>query len=285
MAPLPPATLATLVALAVIHAGCKAGGRTHEDMGMSIAACLTRRQPGRVLTAQLVHLDTLHFLLNAFALASLGGAPQAAVGGHAVQYFVATAELMCLTGALTLAGLALLARLPLLADRLRPGTPAPPWTAAVADRAARSCIVGYSGIIFGWFQLVALASGGRVPLPVGGWTVPALWGPTLSLLACAVIIPQSSALGHAAGLVSGVLVWAVGLRWLTPGAVVTLAVWGAAVAAARFQAARAEASGGDGGGDEEAGQRAGLLDAASAQARAAAAAAAMARAAAADGER
>jgi len=284
--PLPAPTLATLVALGVIHAGCKASERTHDDLGLSLAACVTRGDLGRALTAQLVHLDTTHFLLNAFALASVGAAGQAAVGGGAAQYAVATAELLALTGALTLAGLAGLARLPILVERARPGTPAPAWTAAVADRAARTSIVGYSGVIFGWFAIAALASGGRVPLPVGGWSAPAIWGPILSLAACAVIIPHSSALGHASGLVAGVAVWAVGLAWLTPGLVFTLACWGVAAALfGRHQAAKSAAEGS--GLDVEAGggggQRAGLLDAASAEARAAAAAAAMARAVAAGG--
>ena len=281
---LPPAILATLVALGVIHAGCKAGQRTHDELGLSLAACLTRGDAGRALTAQLVHIESTHFALNALALASVGPAAAAAVGGGAVKYAVATAELLALTGALTLAGLAGLARLPILAERVRPGTPAPAWTAAVADRAARTSMVGYSGVIFGWFAIAALASGGRVPLPIGdGWSLPAIWGPIFSLLACAVIIPHSSALGHASGLVAGVAVWAIGLAWLTPGLVLTLAAWG--LAAALF--ARHQARVADGGLDAEAGEgggeRAGLLDTASAEARAAAAAAAMARAAAAGG--
>jgi len=284
---LPPSIIATLVALGVIHAGCKAGQRTHEELGLSLAACLTKGDFTRAVTAQVVHIDTIHFALNAFALASVGGAAQAAVGGNPLAYAVATAELLCLTGALTLAGLAALARLPLVTEAVL-RRPAPAWTAVVADRAARTCVVGYSGVIFGWFAIAALASGGRVPLPIGAgaWTLPAIFGPVLSLLACAVILPQSSALGHTAGLVAGVIVWAIGLDWLTPGLVLALAGWGLAAALfARHQARQngdgsssldAEAGGGGGG------ERAGLLDAASAEARAAAAAAAMARAAAAD---
>jgi len=284
----PPSTLAVLVALGVIHAGMKAGGRTHADVGLSLAACVAGRDPGRALTAQLVHLDTPHFALNALALASVASAAEAAVGGGPLRYAVAPAALRAGTAARTRAGLAGLARLPLLWGRARPGAPVPAWTEAVADRAARTSIVGYSGVIFGWFAIAALASGGRVPF-IGGWTLPPIAAPLATLAATSVVLPRASLLGHVAGLLSGVAVHAVGLAWLTPGFVLTVIGWGAAIGWAKHKAGggwwppRCGGGGGADGGDAEAGeagqQRTGLLDAASAEARAAAAAAAMARAA------
>jgi membrane associated rhomboid family serine protease len=289
----PPATLATLVVLGVIHAGVKTSGRTHGAVGLSVAACLTGHDPARAITAQLVHLDTFHFVLNALALSSVGAAGEAAVGGGLLRYAAATVELLAGTAALTLAGLATLARLPLLWTRLWPAAgPPPAWMDAAADRAARTSIVGYSGVIFGWFAIAALASHGRVPF-IGGSTLPAICGPFLTLIATAVILPQSSFLGHLAGLLSGIAVYTVGLAWLTPSLVLTVVAWAGAIAWAQHQAGGGGGGGwswprfGGGGGGEDGGdgdaeaggQRAGLLDAASAEARAAAAAAAMARAA------
>jgi membrane associated rhomboid family serine protease len=164
-------------------------------VALSYQRVVVERQYYRVVTATLCHVNAMHLLFNMGTLLSLGPV-EARLG--AAGYLRHTLLLLLLCKAVFLGAThAVVAR-------------APP---DVAARWRESSAVGYSGVLFGWMTLQAVAQpGSAIALP-GGLALPFSLAPFVSLLVNQLLVPQASFLGHLAGIVAGyALAWGL-LDW------------------------------------------------------------------------
>lgn len=205
-----PATLAIWLANVLAAYALYARGLTAEDVGLSYAAVVERREWWRVFTSTFAHFDPLHIVFNMSSLYNLC-VVEDEVGSLA--YLYVSLALAPLTGAVELAIRAYFIS--------RGGSSA---------RHRSANVVGYSGVIFAWMVVATALTESFCPIPM----VPLCFetkelalpfdlgmlranlAPFASLGFVSVIVPKASFVGHLAGIVAGFPVaWHL-VDWCTP---------------------------------------------------------------------
>ena len=181
----------------------------------SAQALLMRREYWRILSATLSHEAIMHLGMNGLSLYNLAFVePQ--LGSFV--YLLYTAELMVLVECVDAAARWFLA-----------------WRRDARAHWARKHL-GFSGVLFAWMMVATAQLPEFCPLPMVplciptfdiplpftissgglGARLPINLGPFLLLFLIQLLIPQSSFLGHASGIVAGLVVLWGGLAWVSP---------------------------------------------------------------------
>ena len=136
----------------------------------------------RVLACAFLHVDEQHLLYNMLSFIMKGASLEARRGSESYAWLLARLVVLC--GAIhTLLALAL--------EQLS------------FDREASSCAVGFSAVLFALKTIESHDSAGHAR--VAGWSVPMRFVSWAELVYISVLNPQASWLGHAAGILAGLV--------------------------------------------------------------------------------
>ncbi|KAG2432213.1 hypothetical protein HXX76_009132 [Chlamydomonas incerta] len=187
-------------------------------VAMSYQNVVTERQWWRALVAQVAHFDVLHLVLNVSSCYGLAAQAEPALRPGASWEYLRVSFLLLLLSAGIMLGL----EHAMLAAVARAGLDGDAAAASLRQRQ----VVGYSGVLFGQMALIAWTSGseGRFNL-LGLTSVPMLLAPFLLAAVSQLVMPNSSALGHLAGILGGLLLASGALDWVTAYWTVCLAMW------------------------------------------------------------
>lgn len=163
-----------------------------DNVSISYTRVVSTRQYYRCVTAALVHLSWLHIIFNMISLWSVWVA-EAEHGSY--WYWRTTTQLLLLSKLLYL-GIVFV-----MATRM--------GRTGAADQEA----AGYSGVIFGWFALIAMEHP-ESKMAMFGIPMPALLTPVVALVITQLIIRRASFVGHLAGMLVGYAMGAGGLSWV-----------------------------------------------------------------------
>lgn len=177
---------------------------TYEHLAISYRRIVLEKQFYRIITATFSHLDFMHIIFNMGSLYQ-AGALESMLGS--AWYAETTLLLIAVIPVMWLSVTHLLI------------------TRFNKPEQADASAVGYSGVLFGWFTLMALAQPNfRIPLPFG-FSLPIVLAPFASLLFTQLIIRKASFLGHLSGILAGFVVGGGLLNWLRGYWITVFSLW------------------------------------------------------------
>eukprot|EP00753_Platysulcus_tardus_P000174 PLAT10109.2.p2 GENE.PLAT10109.2~~PLAT10109.2.p2 ORF type:complete len:406 (+),score=197.40 PLAT10109.2:96-1220(+) len=174
----PPVTLATMAALAgvFLHMQQRIPGLVARYCLSPSAIMRGAGQLARIPAAAFLHGDMTHLLYNLLSLLPKGAQLEASMGGYR---FAALLAYLTLASHLLYVAIAALA----------------------VPSAFSGCAVGFSAVLFGLNVLLTAGSGGQSR--VYGFTLPTKYVTLAELLLTKLLVPRSSFLGHACGILAG----------------------------------------------------------------------------------
>nr|XP_018915034.1 PREDICTED: rhomboid-related protein 4-like [Bemisia tabaci] len=181
---IPPVTLATVVGQILLYIGVINVPWTQSEVCLSAAHVLKGKDYRRLLWSTFEHGDDMHLYYNMISFMVKGRTLEGKYGSANFGFLLA---FLCAITSCSYVVLALIG-------------------AQIMDDPyiMKSCAIGFSGVLFA-LKVVTTQEDPRGYTNVAGFLVPVKYAAWAELLAINMLVPNSSFLGHLAGIVAGLI--------------------------------------------------------------------------------
>lgn len=168
---------------------------SYESVGISYAKFARQGEYWRIVSASFSHLDLMHLVFNMGSLYSCGTIE---IAKGSMFYFQNTIILIFVSMLIAMGTYHIL------------------LTRFAMRQYENTVAVGYSCVVFGWMTILSLYQpDAAISLP-GNLKLPVSITPFISLFVTQIIVRRASFIGHASGIVAGLLIGWGFFSWITP---------------------------------------------------------------------